>query len=384
MILNNKQEQGLNIALTRYYEHEPYTVIAGYAGTGKSTLVSFIIEALDLDSHDVAYIAYTGKASLVLQSKGCPNATTAHQLLYKAIPRSDGSFFLRVKRPLDWPYKLIIVDEVSMLPKEMWELLLSHHIHVIALGDPGQLPPIGEENGVLEKPHIFLDEVMRQAQESEIIRLTMDIRAGKPLAKFSGSEVMIVDQSEMRSGMLTWADQIICGKNATRFRINDTMRYDRWGTTDHTPMIGDRVVCNHNDWEMLSVIQNQPLVNGTMGIINSFSKNSITVPRVGKVDLFQCGLSMEDGDNFDPLLMDAKLFMEHEPIVTKQNFRWLKNFKIKPFEYAYCITCHKSQGSEYNKVLVLEEYLKGNEHKRWLYTACTRAAQKLVIVRNYR
>lgn len=384
MILTNKQEQGLNIALTRYYEHEPYTVIAGYAGTGKSTLVSFIIEALDLDSHDVAYIAYTGKASLVLQSKGCPNATTAHQLLYKAIPRSDGSFFLRVKRPLDWPYKLIIVDEVSMLPKEMWELLLSHHIHVIALGDPGQLPPIGEENGVLEKPHIFLDEVMRQAQESEIIRLTMDIRAGKPLAKFSGSEVMIVDQSEMRSGMLTWADQIICGKNATRFRINDTMRYDRWGTTDHTPMIGDRVVCNHNDWEMLSVIQNQPLVNGTMGIINSFSKNSITVPRVGKVDLFQCGLSMEDGDNFDPLLMDAKLFMEHEPIVTKQNFRWLKNFKIKPFEYAYCITCHKSQGSEYNKVLVLEEYLKGNEHKRWLYTACTRAAQKLVIVRNYR
>ena len=384
MILTNKQEQGLNIALTRYYEHEPYTVIAGYAGTGKSTLVSFIIEALDLDSHDVAYIAYTGKASLVLQSKGCPNATTAHQLLYKAIPRSDGSFFLRVKRPLDWPYKLIIVDEVSMLPKEMWELLLSHHVHVIALGDPGQLPPIGEENGVLEKPHIFLDEVMRQAQESEIIRLTMDIRAGKPLAKFSGSEVMIVDQSEMRSGMLTWADQIICGKNATRFRINDTMRYDRWGTTDHTPMIGDRVVCNHNDWEMLSVVQNQPLVNGTMGIINSFSKNSITVPRVGKVDLFQCGLSMEDGDNFDPLLMDAKLFMEHEPIITKQNFRWLKNFKIKPFEYAYCITCHKSQGSEYNKVLVLEEYLKGNEHKRWLYTACTRAAQKLVIVRNYR
>lgn len=384
MILTNKQEQGLNIALTRYYEHEPYTVIAGYAGTGKSTLVSFIISALDLDSHDVAYIAYTGKASLVLQSKGCPNATTAHQLLYTAIPRSDGSFFLKIKRPLDWPYKLIVVDEVSMLPREMWELLLSHHIHVIALGDPGQLPPIGEENGVLDKPHIFLDEVMRQAQESEIIRLTMDIRAGKPLQKMNGSEVMIVDPRDIQEGMFTWADQIICGKNVTRFAVNDLMRLNRWGTDDHTPFIGDKVVCNHNDWEMLSVVQNQPLVNGTMGIINSFSKNSITVPRVGKVDLFQCGLSMEDGDNFDPLLMDAKLFMEHEPIVTKQNFRWLKNFKIKPFEYAYCITCHKSQGSEYNKVLVLEEYLKGNEHKRWLYTACTRAAQKLVIVRNYR
>jgi exodeoxyribonuclease-5 len=82
---------------------------------------------------------------------------------------------------LDYPYKLIVVDEISMLPKEIWDLLISHRIHVIALGDPGQLPPIGESNGVLDKPHIFLDEIMRQAQESEIIRLTMDIRAGKPL-----------------------------------------------------------------------------------------------------------------------------------------------------------------------------------------------------------
>ena len=384
MILTAKQEQGLNIAIARYMEHEPYTTIAGYAGTGKSTLVQFIIDALNIDRNDVAYIAYTGKASLVLQSKGCENATTAHQLLYKAIPRPDGSFYLKIKRPLDYPYKLIVVDEVSMLPKEMWDLLLSHHIHVIALGDPGQLPPIGEENGVLDHPHIFLDEIVRQAQESEIIRLTMDIRAGKPLQKMSGSEVMIVDKKDMQEGMLTWADQIICGKNMTRFNINDHMRKNRWGTDDHTPIIGDKVVCNHNDWEMLSVIKNQPLVNGTVGFINSFSNSSIAVPYVGKIQLFQCGISTEDGDNYDPILMDAKLFLDHESVVTKQNFRWLKNFSIKPFEYAYCITAHKSQGSEYNKVLVLEEFLKGNEHKRWLYTACTRAAEKLVIVRDYR
>lgn len=384
MILTKKQEEGLNIAVARYASHEPYTVISGYAGSGKSTLVSFIIEALDIDKYDVAYIAYTGKASLVLQSKGCDTATTAHQLLYKAIPKPDGSFYLRIKRPLDWPYKLIVVDEVSMLPKEMWELLLSHHIHVIALGDPGQLPPIGEENGVLEHPHIFLDEIVRQAQESEIIRLSMDIRAGKPLEPHRGSEVMVINQKDLVDGMYTWADQILCGKNQTRFNLNDSMRLTRWGTDDHIPIIGDKVVCNHNDWEMLSVVKNQPLVNGTMGIINSFSSNSITVPYVGKVDLFECGISTEDGDNYDPILMDAKLFIEHEPVITKQNFRWLKNFKIKPFEYAYCVTVHKAQGSEYNKVLVLEEYLKGNEHKRWLYTACTRAAEKLVIVKNYR
>ena len=101
---------------------------------------------------------------------------TTHRLLYQSVPRNDGTFYHKIKRPLDHYYKLIIVDEISMLPKEMWDLLLSHKIHVICLGDPFQLPPIGEDNGVLAKPHIFLDEIMRQEEESEIIRLTMDIR----------------------------------------------------------------------------------------------------------------------------------------------------------------------------------------------------------------
>ncbi len=384
MELTNKQAEGLNIAISRYMSHEPYTVIAGYAGTGKSTLVSFIIDALDIDRDEVAYIAYTGKASLVLKEKGCPNATTAHQLLYKAIPKNDGTFFLKIKRPLDYPYKLIIVDEVSMLPQEMWDLLLSHHIHVIALGDPGQLPPVRGENEVLNKPHIFLDEVVRQARESEIIRLSMDIREGKPLEKQNGSEVMILDQWEMVDGMYNWADQIICAKNETRYKINDEIRLAKFETENQTPIIGDKVVCGHNDWELLSMVNSQPLVNGLIGTVTCNQPMVFKAPYVGQVELFQCGLDIDGYDYFDPIPMDAKLFLQHEPTVTKQNFRYLKNFKIKPFEYAYAITCHKAQGSEYHKVLVLEEWLRGSEHSRWLYTACTRAIDKLVIVRNYR
>ena len=137
MILTKKQEEGLKIAIERYKNKEPYTCIAGYAGTGKSTLVKFIVSALNIDPEDVCYVAYTGKASLVLKEKGCPNAMTAHRLLYQSFPKKDGTFFHKVKRPLDHNYKLIIVDEISMLPQQMWELLLTHHIHVIALGDPG-------------------------------------------------------------------------------------------------------------------------------------------------------------------------------------------------------------------------------------------------------
>jgi len=206
MELTNKQYAGLKLAVQRYKEKQPYTCIAGYAGTGKSTLVKFIVAALNINEKDVCYIAYTGKAAKVLREKGCPNAMTAHRLLYQSYPRTDGTFYHKIRRPLEYPYKLIIVDEISMLPKELWDLLLSHNIPVICLGDPFQLPPIGEDNGVLYDAHIFLDEIMRQAQESEIIRLTMDIREGKPLQLFRGNEVQVVNKIDLVDGMYTWAD----------------------------------------------------------------------------------------------------------------------------------------------------------------------------------
>ena len=93
MQLTAKQQEGLEIAVQRYNDKAPYTCIAGYAGAGKSTLVKFIVEALHLDPIDVCYIAYTGKAALVLKEKGCPNAMTAHWLLYISFPSRDGTFF---------------------------------------------------------------------------------------------------------------------------------------------------------------------------------------------------------------------------------------------------------------------------------------------------
>ena len=78
MNLTAKQEEGLKIAVERFKNHEPYTCISGYAGTGKSTLIKFIIAALDIPPEEVSYVAYTGKAAQVLKQKGCPNPVTAH------------------------------------------------------------------------------------------------------------------------------------------------------------------------------------------------------------------------------------------------------------------------------------------------------------------
>ena len=364
-------------------------------GTGKSTLVKFIIEALDVDPEDVCYVAYTGKAAKVLKDKGCPNAMTAHRLLYQSVPRNDGTFYHKIKRPLEYRYSLIVVDEISMLPKEMWELLLSHKFHVLCLGDPFQLPPIGEDNEVLAAPHIFLDEIMRQAEESEIIRLTMDIRAEKPLELFRGNEVQVIDQKDIIGGMYGWADQIIVAKNTTRRTINNQMRKMLFNTDDTAPVVGDRVICLRNDWDHPSAA-GDVAVNGTTGILSNIKLNNYhpVLKPMMIADFLPDDYTDKDIE-FSPvdlyfrnINMDYKLLTTGEETVTKENFKTFpKIWRPQTYDYAYAITCWKAQGSEYDKVLVFEESfpLKNTiDHQKYLYTAATRAKKKLIIVRNFK
>ena len=393
MILTNKQEQGLKIALERYKNKERYTCLAGYAGTGKSTLIKFIVSALDLDADEVAYVAYTGKAASVLRQKNCPNATTAHKLLYFSKPLPNGKFLYRPRPHLDPFLKLIVVDEVSMLPKELWDLLLSHRIHVIACGDPFQLPPINKDtdNQVLEHPHIFLDEIMRQAQESEIIRLTMDIREGKPIEYHQGKEVHVVSNREVVDGMYTWADQIIVGTNNKRHEINNFMRAAAGRGSE--PEEGDKIICLRNCWDILDDNFDSALVNGTIGYLREPVIRDIQIPLFGfpdNIPILDAELITDNGDSFtvNPINIDYTALTTGNKILTpRQEYALYKSeFKgLGPieFNYGYAITCHRAQGSQWDKVLVFEERFPFDktEHARWLYTACTRPAQKLLLVR---
>ena len=192
MILTKGQEKGLTEALARHKAGYKYTVIAGYAGTGKSTLVKFIIDALDVEEDRVCFAAYTGKAAEVLRKKGNKNVCTLHRLLYNHMPRAAGGFIRIPKPSLD--YDIVVVDECSMAPKVLIDLLLKHKVYVLFLGDPFQLPPIDkdDDNHLLDKPHVFLDEIMRQEAESEIIQLTMKIRNNEDIDYFKGNEVQII------------------------------------------------------------------------------------------------------------------------------------------------------------------------------------------------
>lgn len=371
--LTTKQAQGLKLAIKRYKSGEPYTCIAGFAGTGKSTLVQYIIKELHIPDYLIAYVAYTGKASLVLQQKGCPGATTAHRLLYYSKEMPDGTFVHRPREYPERPLKLIVVDEVSMLEKEQWEILMRWRIPVIALGDPFQLPPIHEDNGVLAHPHIFLDEVMRQAQDSEIIRLSMDIREGKSLSLYRGKDVAIVSKQQITDQLLLKADQILCGKNATRFELNQRIRQAVWDDKYQiAPIKGDKIICLKNYWNYGN------LTNGTMGTLGNFIIKDTNLFKPMMIANFKSDI----GDKYNLLNMDYKIFTEGKPTVNQDNWReFPKDLRPMEFDYGYAITVHKSQGSQYEKVILFNEYLgKDREsYLRWLYTGVTRPSKKLII-----
>jgi exodeoxyribonuclease-5 len=379
MELTRDQENALKIAVERYKDKEAYTVIAGYAGTGKTTLVKFIIEALDIPEDKVVYIAYTGRASLVLKNKGCENAITAHKLLYHAKEKPDGTYEFKPKRQLDMNYDLIVLDEASMLPDDMWELLLTHRVHVLALGDIGQLPAIEGDSGILERPHAVLNEVVRQALESPIIRLSMDIRSGKWLEYGGPKECRIMTPEQVTDGLLIGADQVICGKNVTRHCLNEQIRKIKFQDEyKPEPMNGDKIVCLQNQWMVLGSNM-EPLVNGMLGEVTNitFSDSKLYKPKM--VADF---ISDNDG-LYGQIPMDYKIFTEKESTINKDNWKnYPKNQRAYEFDYGYAITCHKSQGSEFDKVIVYDEWLGDREqHQRWLYTAVTRASKMLVIVK---
>ena len=394
MTLTEDQEKGLKIILDRYKLGYKYVTICGYAGTGKSTLIKFAIEALGVPKDKIAYATFTGKAAEVLRKKGNEGACTLHKLLYDHFPKPGGGFIRKPKTSIG--YKIVVVDEISMAPKSMIEMLLKHDCFCIFVGDNFQLPMIDKNEGhdYLENRHIFLSQVMRQAAESEIIQISMKIRNGEPIDFMKGKEVIIIPKSELVEGHLTWADQILCGTNATRENINRQMR-EIYGFSG-LPQDGEKMICLRNYWDDCAD-NGDALVNGTTGILRNPFETFRMIPNYipidnHRMDVIQGDFVTSDGSTFNSVEMDKKFLIDGVKCITdgKILFRLgkLKN-KIgdivpREFAFGYAITTHKAQGSEWDKVLVIEEKFPfpKEEHARWLYTAVTRASEKLVLVRS--
>ena len=209
----------------------------------------------------------------------------------------------------------------------------------------------------------------------------------------NGKEVIVMPRKQLTTGCLTWADQILVATNATRHSINNQMRQILG--YEGLPQDGERMICLKNYWDDLND-DGDSLVNGTTGIIRNPFETFRSIPRYIQtknptIPIIQ-GEFYADGSEFvfESVSMDKKMIMEGEPFLDwKISYQLGKlipkigDIRPKEFAFAYAITCHKAQGSEWDKVLTIEENFPFDriEHARWLYTAVTRAAEKKVLVR---
>lgn len=222
----------------------------GYAGSGKTTLAKHLAQDV---AGQVLYMAFTGKAALVLRKKGCTGASTIHSAIYKPdedLITGETHFVLNPDSPVAGA-ALIVVDEVSMVGEDLANDLLSFGTKVLVLGDPAQLPPVkGEGYFINAEPDIMLTEIHRQAQESPIIRMSMDIREGRGLkAGRYGDSIVVprreIGKDELRAAVIQ-AEQLLCGMNKTRQAFNARVREIKGLTGDYQPWYpaaGDRLVC---------------------------------------------------------------------------------------------------------------------------------------------
>lgn len=372
--LTTEQEQAVRLATARLRKGVELTTVFGHAGTGKSTVASQVARNV---GGPVAFCAPTGKAALVLRKKGVP-ATTVHSLIYHTLSGSQKQlealqkrwaaarsvtqkealstqiaellaimasprFYLKEK--LDDKYGAIVVDEASMVSDTLLADLMSFGVPVLALGDPGQLPPVkatSELAAVGYHPTIMLEQMHRFALESPINYFATRVRELGPGGVDSwreGSGLNLVDSFafdvEATERLLEY-DQVICGRNNTRHFLNNGMRAVLGFPADELDD-ADRMVCLRNEpkWD---------LVNGEQYTVD-------------------------------------ELVREHK--VPESSLMQLENFtQIPLFGFAYCVTCHKAQGSEWERVVVFDESAAfGRDAKKWLYTAITRAVDEAVILR---
>jgi exodeoxyribonuclease-5 len=334
----------------------------GWAGTGKSTLARHLAEGV----RSVKYAAFTGKAALVMRKKGCRGASTIHSLIYSLVSEKEGE----PKFVLDPDSEaasadLIVVDEVSMVDEQLGQDLLSFGTKVLVLGDPFQLPPVqGAGFFTAQEPDIMLTEIHRQAQDNPIIRLSMDIREGGELdyGRYGDSEV--VSRDKVDRGAVLEADQVLVGRNKTRLGYNDRLR-ELKGLPHHEPVKGDRLVCLRNNAQ-------KRLLNGQIWTIGTIKRKTQS--------RYQLVLDPdEEAATSRPAKVTThKAFFSGE----EDQLSWPERRQYDEFTFGYCLTVHKAQGSQWDNVYLFDEsYVFREERRRWLYTAVTRAAEKITVVR---
>lgn len=389
--------------------------LGGYAGTGKTTMLGELPRLLPRGIK-IVYASFTGKAVSVLRSKLPPGAhvSTLHRLLYMPRQRvlciesgedaaefgydpetGHGKLFCyphhphtkpenadrepcETRRALDWKpvdnplegIDLVIVDEASMVSEKIWQDLTRWGVPVLAVGDHGQLPPVKSDFNLMANPTIRLEQVLRQAEGSPIIRMATLARTTGHIPIGDYGKACIKVPPYKQASVLKYlrpekGDLALCSFNRTRNWLNTTLRKRVVAPPNDDPVIGDLVICLRNSYET-------GVFNGMRGRITELGPVA---------DWFEhpqrfAAIQLLDEDH------------EFEGEISTEQFNQPKSLNeirrsVNLFDYGYAMTVHKSQGSQADRVLVIEERFPrdGDEfHARLLYTAVTRAARSLCVV----
>ena len=284
-------------------------VISG--NTGKTTIMKEILSRVK----NVGVCAYTGKAADVLRRKDVKGATTIHQKIYEWDERRRK--FFKVK---SIPFKGFAVDEASMVGGGIFPDLKSFKVPILAVGDPGQLEPIGKDINLMKDCDIVLDEIHRQAADNPIIDLATRIRLGQEWGTqdIDGCWVM---PGRPRLMDLVDSDIVICGFNKTRVKVNrqfrEHLRFDKVLEN------GDKIIVLANDKD-----------------IGVFNGQTATVEKIIKIDgtSITTHLLFDDGRK-RTMKVDTRGFNN----LNKPKWDFLKTIKGRAVyaDYGYAVTCHK-------------------------------------------
>ena len=427
-------------------------LLCGYAGTGKTTLISALVRTMEQLGRKTVLLAPTGRAAKVFSSYSGKSAYTIHKWIYRQKSILDAAqFTLMENRAVN---TVFIVDEASMISNagvsnfgsgalldDLVEFVYSGNgCSLLLLGDTAQLPPVGEElspalsdnylsSMFLNVTSIELTQVMRQLGDSGILYNATKLReiicnedfgimpkvklSGFPdICRVSGEELIEAIESSYNDAG-TNETIILCRSNKRANVYNEGIRR-RILYREEELSRGDilMVVKNNYYWREQLGKEDKSLLEKFDFIANGDVAEIVRVGGVEEMYGFRFAdvtLSLLDYDDCE---IDVKIMLDalvsESPSLTKEESErlfsavWedypeirskrkrMEQVRNNPYynalqvKYGYAVTCHKAQGGQWQRVFVDQGFVSpdmmGVDYYRWLYTAFTRASEKLYLV----
>lgn len=391
--LNEGQKAAVETFVSFMSSSELCMSLSGYAGTGKTFTLGRISEAMKAAGIPVAFIAPTNKAVVVMAKNGI-DAQTVHKFVYEW--RLEGGTWKQSRKSgKEFNHGLIVMDESSMANDQILEDLESYArkamCKVLYVGDPGQLPPVGKNNQrkVFQEFNFKaeLTQVMRQGAGSRILDLATAIRNGNMVVPSNSDKDVAVTSTNMafsnyiekvKGGMDA---TFICWTNASRITLNLRAR-NALGIKGR-PQNGEKFIAINNteryangeEFSELGAYVGDVEVDGVNGYVYEVPNDGLNVDKEYILVL----PAFKDASFGLPKCVTGEMAHLFDGHRSRNGYFYTpsKDVKLVVATFAYAITGHKSQGSQWDFVFV--DDCSRYEAQQWFYTVVTRAAKGLVI-----